>query len=205
MTVEGELVKALSELVPGLEGVSVGGRTDRGVSAARQVISFHCRKGLTPSSIERAIDEACPGAISCLEARRAPSWFHAQHSARWRRYVYLMDDVPDLEVARVDRLLCGLIGRHDFSAYARQTPAGKSTVRKLLEARARRSSEGIRFDFKGESFLRRQVRVMVSTAVREALAGADDDALIQLARTLDRNATEYPADPRRLVLDRVGY
>ena len=88
------------------------------------------------------------------------------HSARGRRYVYLLPDSEGRHDAfRVDRMLGALVGRRDFGAYARDTPAGKSTMRRLWEARARRvRHEGvgaIRFDFAGDGFLRRQVRVTV--------------------------------------------
>lgn len=202
---EASLVKALAPLIPGLEGVSVGGRTDRGVSATGQVISFWSRKGLLLSDLEAVLDSAAPGAIVCRSVERVPRWFHAQFSARWRRYVYRMPADPTVDVARADRMLGSLLGRHDFSAYARATPAGKSTVRKLVEARVRADAEGIRFDFKGESFLRKQIRVMVATTLREARAGSNDDVLLALAEANDRNLTAYPAEPEGLVLERIGY
>ncbi|KAL3332101.1 hypothetical protein AABB24_032622 [Solanum stoloniferum] len=54
-------------------------------------------------------------------------------------------------------------------------------------------------------FLRKMVRVLVATAVREAAAGADDDALLKLMDATCRRATAPPAPPDGLCLVDVGY
>ena len=134
--------------------------------------------------------------------------FHAQFSAVARHYTYLLPDA-ETDVAKVDRLIAALVGRRCFSAFARDTPPGKSTIRTLLRATAHRirheGIETIRFDFSGAAFLRKQVRIMVSTAIREARANAPDDRLAELASAGDRSATAPPADPSGLYLVRITY
>lgn len=49
------------------------------------------------------------------------------------------------------------------------------------------------------------VRVLVATAIREAAAGADDDALLKLVDATCRRATAPPAPPVGLCLVDVGY
>lgn len=49
------------------------------------------------------------------------------------------------------------------------------------------------------------VRVLVATAIREAAAGADDDALLKLMDATCRRATAPPAPPDGLCLVDVGY
>ena len=106
-------------------------------------------------------------------------------------------------------MLGALVGRRDFAAFARDTPAGKKTTKTLFEASARRvladATPLIRFDFAGDSFLRRQVRVMVATALREAAAGSDAECLLRIAERGDRRASALPARPEGLYLVKVGY
>lgn len=205
-TVESTVVACLEPLVPGLAGLSSGGRTDRGVSATGQVISFWSRVPLDPREIEQAIDQARPGELAALDVRWVPRCFHAQHSAVLRRYVYLLDDGGTFEVARLDRMLSALVGRRSFAAFSRDTPEGRSLERRLVVAGARRTSaREVRFDFAADGFLRRQVRVLVSTALREAEAGAPDDVLVSIAASEDRAATALPAPAERLFLTRVEY
>ncbi|KAL9445167.1 hypothetical protein AB3S75_018206 [Citrus x aurantiifolia] len=54
-------------------------------------------------------------------------------------------------------------------------------------------------------FLRKMVRVLVATLVREAAAGADEDALLKLMDATCRRATAPPAPPEGLCLVDVGY
>lgn len=49
------------------------------------------------------------------------------------------------------------------------------------------------------------VRVLVATLVREAAAGADEDALLKLMDATCRRATAPPAPPEGLCLMDVGY
>lgn len=49
------------------------------------------------------------------------------------------------------------------------------------------------------------VRVLVATLVREAAAGADEDALLKLMDATCRRATAPPAPPEGLCLVDVGY
>ena len=84
------------------------GRTDAGVSAIGQLVSFFTWATLT----EEAIMEAVNGYDDddrVLSARKVPRSFHATFSARWRRYVYLLPphDAKDVAVAAVDAQVWG--------------------------------------------------------------------------------------------------
>jgi tRNA pseudouridine(38-40) synthase len=210
-TVEGCLRDALVPLLPPQQrrlNLRVAGRTDRGVSAHGQVVSFSAMEKIALAAIERSVDAIAPNELAALEVSEMGKSFHAQFSAIARHYTYLLPD-EETDVRKVDRLIGALIGKRDFSAFARDTPKGKTTTRTLLRASARRIREEerelIRFDFSGVAFLRRQVRIMVSTAIREARAGAPDDRLVELAESRDRFQTAPPADPAGLTLVRITY
>jgi tRNA U38,U39,U40 pseudouridine synthase TruA len=73
-----------------------------------------------------------------------------------------------------------------------------------MTARATRvGAQRIRFDFRANGFLRRQVRVMVATALREAAAPID--TLLRLAETGDRRSTAPAAEAGGLFLVGVEY
>jgi tRNA pseudouridine38-40 synthase len=207
-TVESTLVGALAPLVPELEAVAVGGRTDRGVSAVGQVISFWARAPLDVETIGSAIDRAAPDEVAALSVVEVPRSFHAQHSARHRRYTYLLED-DALDAYVLDAYVSPLIGRRSFDAFARDTPRGKSTVRTLLEARVGEvrvdDRRVLRFDFAADGFLRHQVRVLVASAVRAARTRAPEDELVRFAESGDRRSTAPAADARGLYLVKIGY
>lgn len=203
------MLAALGALVPELPKLAAGGRTDRGVHATGQVVSFWSRGPLDLGQIGNAIDQAAPGDLVVRDLREVPRSFHAQFSASGRRYVYLLPSTAARDVARINRMLQPLLGRRSFTAFARDTPPGRSLVRTLRQASARicGSEEGplLRFDFEADGFLRRQIRVLVATALRESEARAPDDALLELAEGEDRRRTANPIDPGGLYLVKVRY
>ena len=211
-TVEGSLLGALSSVVPGLRRWGVGGRTDRGVSATGQVVSFRGDAPIPEADVAEAIDAATPGQIICLRAGPAPRGFHAQFWAEERRYTYLMpaEDPVLLALAPLlDRMLARLQGRRCFSAFARQPPAGKNTVRTLRRARCRvvhaEETPVLGFELSADGFLRKLVRVLVATAVAQAKRGADEDILVRLGLEGKRSATGRPAAPEPLALTSIRY
>jgi len=202
-TVESVLLAALQPIVPELPRIACGGRTDRGVHATAQALSFYAREALACDTIASALDAADPDYLTVREVRRVPNHFHASFSAIGRRYVYLHPE--DVDVVRIDAMLRALVGVRCFSAFARDTPSGANTVRRLFAASASRALEGIRFDFHASGFLRRQVRVMVATALREALRESPTDVLVELAARGDRRATAPSAAAENLYLVGIDY
>jgi tRNA pseudouridine38-40 synthase len=205
-TVESTLMHALRRFVPDLPGVPCGGRTDRGVHALGQVVSFWSRAPLPLGQIRAAVDTAAPRALVARDVQAVPRSFHASFSASARHYAYPLCDQGELDVDRLNRLLEPLQGRRCFTAFARQHRPGSCTERRLVRASARRvSPTDVCFDFVATGFLRRQVRVMVATALRELRRGSSDDTLLRLCESGDRRATAPPADPDGLYLMRVVY
>lgn len=208
-TVQGVLEAALDQALPEMRRIVVGGRTDRGVHATGQVFSFTARTDCPPDYLAQLIEAEAPGEIVVHRAGLAPRWFHAQYSAVARSYVYLHPQLRTRRsvalAARAHDMLQELVGHTDFHAFARDTPKNKSTVRHLIKATARPEGRAIRFDFTASGFLRRQVRVLVASALREAAAESPTDALLRLALARARAETAAPAEPGHLCLSRVHY
>lgn len=206
-TVEGSVRRALESLGASPRALAVAGRTDRGVSAEGQVLSFRLSRPVPPAELQAAVSAACPEALACIEVREVARRFHAAFSARARRYAYLWPNPTGLPPSSVQPMLTALVGRRCFSAYARDTRPGQNTVRTLTEARVESGHEGeapvLVFHFVADAFLRKMVRVLVATAIREA--GAAADRMVVLAEAQDRRGTAWPAPPEPLRLTRVLY
>ena len=188
-TVEGCLQAALLPLLDGRSELrlSCAGRTDAGVSALAQLVSFHSWPQLQEREVAEAIRDAAPapGALRLVRARRMEGSYHATYSTAWRRYAYLLPptaaathETAAAEAAALDALLRPLVaaGPRDYAALGRGVPAGKDTTMAFTHASARPVELSIgseeaaaafatRVDLVGDRFLRRQVRVLVATAV----------------------------------------
>lgn len=164
-TVAGTLQRTIERVIGHPVELSAAGRTDRGVHAWGQVVSFTApAEGLDLEALQRSVNKLCGGTIVVRRAERVPLDFDARFSARSRvyRYTVLNRSVPDpflratswwvappLDL-RVMRLGCDpLIGEHDFSSFCRRPkdraigvaggeqaePTGVSLVRRVLDAR----------------------------------------------------------------------
>ncbi|KAK8964725.1 hypothetical protein KSP40_PGU004507 [Platanthera guangdongensis] len=125
-------------------------------------------------------------------------------------------------VDKVNQLLCQLEGKSlSYGVFARDTKASRSTGpptecfifhARAVEAKLPCINKDFTEDTKvmcvelvANRFLRKMVRVLVATAIREAAAGADANALLNLMDATCRRATAPPAPPDGLCLVDVGY
>ncbi|KAL8492699.1 hypothetical protein ACS0TY_024047 [Phlomoides rotata] len=124
------------------------------------------------------------------------------------------------DVSHVNHLLHQLEGKSlSFRMFARDTKAsrniGPPTECFVFHARAAEaylpcpkdgtSMRTMCVELVANRFLRKMIRVLVATAIREAAAGADEDALLKLMDATCRRATAPPAPPDGLCLVDVGY
>ena len=233
-TVESCLQDAIRPLLDGRSELrlSCAGRTDAGVSALGQLVSFYSSPGLRERQLADAISSASPqpGALRLVQARRVERGFHATYSTSWRRYAYFLPpaagqsaaDVAE-EAEQIDALLRPLAGvARDYSALGRSMPLGKNTTMLLRYASARLvelagTHDGVpavatRIDLVGDRFLRQQVRTLVGTAIAlvggtleaEGTAADDERRLLALCVSGDPELTAHPAPAVGLVLAGAG-
>ncbi|KAK1268847.1 hypothetical protein QJS04_geneDACA014006 [Acorus gramineus] len=207
---------------------NVAGRTDKGVTALGQVCSFYTwRKDIKCDDIEDTINSAAPGKLRTIFVSEVPRTFHPNFSAKWRHYFYIFplsggDKPNSFSVSKVNNLLCQLEGQSlSYRMFARDTKASRSigppTECFIFHARAVEARLPCTNKVCGEEhkvmcvelvanrFLRKMVRVLVATSIREAAAGSDCDALLNLMDATCRRATAPPAPPDGLCLADVGY
>jgi tRNA pseudouridine38-40 synthase len=199
-TIQGALDAALLSL--GIRTtLAVAARTDAGVHAVRQVVSFAARAALDPEGLRRGLNAALPEGVVALAAHAVPSSFHARNSAFARTYVYLVGTpppevlrpfawtlpdaraFPDLAEPRLDpeRLRAALahaVGTHDFVGFARPGEQ-RGTVRTLTRAEVVSAAWAPLHAvvLEGRGFLRAMVRNLVGTAVAAGLGVAPTDVV----------------------------
>jgi tRNA pseudouridine38-40 synthase len=221
-TVAGALSGALERQLRHTVELTCAGRTDRGVHAWGQVVSFDARADAEPASLARAVNRALRPTIVVREAAVAAPDFDARRAATGRRYRYSILNHPvadpfsaptawhvpiPLDLPAM-RLACdALIGEHDFASFCRRPPwPGSSLVRVVRDARWVDLGEGrLRFDTEASSFCHQMVRSVVGTLVEVGLGKRKAGEMTSVLAAGNRAAAGAPAPPHGLCLWEVLY
>jgi tRNA pseudouridine38-40 synthase len=222
-TVGGALTAAIGQVLRHPVTLRAAGRTDAGVHACGQVVSFDAEPGADLARLQRHLNSMLGPSIVVRSARAAPPAFDARRSALARRYRYtvLNRPVPDpflaattwhvdqpLDLAAL-RLSCDpIIGEHDFSAFCRapRRDPGASLVRMVNDARWLDLGEGVlRFDIEATSFCQQMVRALVGTMVPMGLGRRRAGEMAAILRSRHRAGAGRVAPARGLCLWEVVY
>jgi tRNA pseudouridine38-40 synthase len=229
-TVADTLQGALAQVLQHPVRLTAAGRTDRGVHAWGQVVSFDTERTADLDQLQHAVNGLCGPTIVVRRAEVADADFDARHSATSRlyRYTVLCGPVPDPFLAAtawwIDRPLdlramqlgCDpLIGEHDFASFCRRPKEGDDTptaslMRRVIDARwievdDERAGTLLRFEVEATAFCHQMVRSIVGTLdeVGGGKKRAGDVASILRAR--DRALAGQMAPPHGLCLWEVRY
>lgn len=220
-TVQGAVETAIAAFCGETVRLAAAGRTDTGVHATGQVISFDLERDWPARTVMNALNAHLVGeAISVLDCVGIDGDWHARFSATGRRYLYRIltrPGPPALDRGRVwhvrkpldaDAMQAAaqaLVGLHDFTTFRDANCQSKSPEKTLDVARVTRVGEEVRLVFEARSFLHRQVRSMTGTLAEVGLGrwAVEDVAKVLAAR--DRAACGPVAPATGLYLTGVSY
>ena len=195
-------------------------RTDAGVHAKGQVVSFWAESTLDSMTLVRALNYYLPGDIAVKAAYRASDDFNVRGDALSREYRYYILNgntrspfsrsfalfMPKMLDIQTMNEACQLVqGEHDFASFASSVDDGKITVRSVHEAGVEKKGDFTIFRIVANSFLPHQVRSTVGLLIRLGLGkiGIADFRDIMEAKSVGLAGPLSPACG--LCLTRVSY
>jgi len=217
-TVQGSLETALFHTTGEVDTV-VAGRTDRGVHAAGQVVSFAVDAPLDTARLARSLNRQLGPEIAVYGICEVDPAFHARFSATGRRYRYRILNAPvhdplqartawhvpePLDVAAMDRAVGVLVGEHDFATFCRKAP-GRTTEREVLAAGWSRTGDVVELSIVAKAFCHHMVRSIVATSVDVGRGRLSPDGVREALEARDRAACSGTAPPQGLTLTNVTY
>jgi tRNA pseudouridine38-40 synthase len=218
-TVQGDLEEALETILKLPLATSVAGRTDAGVHARGQVVSFEAGTAIDTNQLRRSLNGILGPEISVQTVTEAGDGFNARHSARWRRYRYRIDSglAPDpltrgftwhvgrtLDVSAMSATLPAFRGEHDFSAFCRSVD-DRSNTRNVEELDLAESGHVIEVWIRANAFCHQMVRSIVGYLYDVGRGFSDGSLVASVLAGRDRSAVATVAPPHGLTLWEVGY
>jgi tRNA pseudouridine38-40 synthase len=214
----------LNDALERLEGAPVttqaAGRTDSGVHAEGQVVSFKLGTEWLPVQLISAINGNLPPEIRVLGASIAADHFQARFDARSKTYRYQIYNAEimnpfllryawhypyHLNLGQLSEDSEKLVGEHDFSAFTVANCDVQTRIRTVTEVRLEAIGNMIRIFFTGDGFLRYQVRTMVNALLDINRGRLKTTSMTELIAGADRSLIGAPAPAKGLTLMKVEY
>ncbi len=184
VTVQGTVEDALRKLGWQGRAIMASGRTDSGVHALGQVISFNFDWKHGTTKLVKALNANLPPDIAAQHATEVPWEFHPRYDALRREYRYRLyfqperDPLRDAFAWRLDRApnlslmneaASLMLGSHDFRGFGRALKEDGSTTREIFEVDWKSAGDEQHFTIIGNAFLYHMVRRIVYVLVKLGL------------------------------------
>ncbi len=229
LTVQGELEQALSLIFRRPVEVVCSGRTDAGVHALGQVVSFDVAndelEGRNIRSLRRSLNALTHEGITVREVEERQPGFSARFDAQWREYHYhvCLAEVPplfmrdfswyvhgQLDIDAMREAAAYLVGEHDFKSFCMAASAvGKPTCRNVHEISLSREmimgEDILTIKVVGNAFLHSMVRTIVGTLVMVGRGQRKPEWVREVLEARNRTAAGENAPAAGLVFWRVQY
>ena len=229
LTVQGDLEHALEVALHHPVETTCAGRTDAGVHARGQIVSFDLDANeaaeLSLARLQRSLNAITHEDVVVSELQQRAAGFSARFDAKAREYRYFIknDTTPPLfardfcwhipqplDVAAMERASRCLIGEHDFKSFCRASSAeGKPTCRNLMEvsfgSEVLLGEELLAIRVIGSSFLHSMVRTLVGTLVAVGKGERPEEWVADVLAACDRTAAGETAPAQGLIFWDVRY
>lgn len=228
-TVRGELEKAFKKVYKRSVKFQVASRTDAGVHALYQVISFKAPISIPLDKVPLALNSVLPDDIRVIRAKKVEESFNARFAAKSKSYEYLIFNgpimpphlrkiawhvKPKLDLAVMRKAARILVGKHDFSSFCAAGSDDKDFVRTIFSVKISQRKisiwEGEKFKavslgFVGSGYLYKMVRNIVGTLVEVGLGKISVNRFREILKAKDRKRAGIAAPPQGLCLVKVVY
>ena len=219
-TVQGEIEKALSQVLNSEVTIFGSGRTDAGVHAIGQTFTFDMSKDLDLDKLCFSINRMIDKDIKILSFSKVDDDFHARFSAKSKTYLYKIrlgvKDPFENEFQYIypfefdfdlfSKALKQFEGKHCFKDFTNKEEDEDGYVREIYQIVSKKQDNDITVEFTGNGFMRYQIRNMVGAAL--AVASKNEDLNFipnHLKEEKVREICQYKAPPQGLYLVKVEY
>lgn len=219
-TVQQKLEDSLQKLNKNPVGVTAAGRTDAGAHALGQVVNFDLDVDIPADRIPAALNSELPADILCRHAEQIESEFHARYDNRGKKYRYRILNrslrsvfvrnyvyhiYPELKLEKMIRAAAAVKGEHDFTAFQAKGSSTEDTVRTINKIAIKEKSSEYWFEFIGDGFLYKMIRIIMGTLIEIGMEKRDPDSINHIFQSREREEAGFTAPAKGLTLVEVYY
>lgn len=225
-TVQGRIEEALAVVLRREVACEGAGRTDAGVHALGQVVSFtSAESDPDADTLRRSLTALLAPHVAVREVRSAVSGFSVRHDAVLREYRYLLVSGPvppvalrghawwtkgTLDVGAMREGAVCLLGEHDFRSFCVTGSAeGKRTVRNIallkIAPACELGEDCVELRIAGRSFLHSMVRIVTGSLVQVGKGRRTPSSIADALTACERSAAGPTAPPSGLTFWKVDY
>lgn len=220
VSVQQTLEQVLSKIADQDVQVNCAGRTDTGVHATGQVVSFEIKNERPLRAWTMGANTQLPGSIAVRWAHQVSDDFHARFSATARRYRYIIANTharpailnhgltwcrQRLDVEAMSLACQYFPGEQDFSSFQAASCQSRTSLRFIEHLNITRTGDFVVIDIKANAFLHHMVRNIAGALITVGRGLNSPEWVKELINAKDRTLAPATASPNGLYLVDVDY
>ena len=219
-TIEEKLEEALTKINNGKKTtITATGRTDKGVHALCQYGHADIDVNINEKKLKRAMNSNLPEDIHVIETKEVDNNFHARYNVKEKEYKYYINIGEynpiernyvyqynyNLNIDNMKKAIRFFEGEHDFRELVTDNKEKENCVRTITYTNIELKDNKIIITFRGNGFLRYQVRNMVGLLIKIGENKISPDSVDKIIESKDRTKASKTAPSEGLYLTKVIY
>ena len=219
-TIEEKLEEALTKINNGKKTtITATGRTDKGVHALCQYGHADIDVNINEKKLKRAMNSNLPEDIHVIETKEVDNNFHARYNVKEKEYKYYINIGEynpiernyvyqynyNLNIDNMKKAIRFFEGEHDFRSFVTENKEKENCVRTITYTNIELKDNKIIITFRGNGFLRYQVRNMVGLLIKIGENKISPDSVDKIIESKDRTKASKTAPSEGLSLTKVIY
>ena len=220
LNIQGEIEKAIFNIMHEEVDLIGSGRTDAGVHSLGQVANFKVNSDFPIEKIPIALNSQLKNSIVIKKAEEVDERFHIRYNAKNKTYRYIINNSRtgtaiyrnleycypiELDVEKMKEAAKYFEGEHDFKAFKSSGTSGKNSVRTIYNAQVRKEGERIFIELTGNGFLYNMVRIISGTLLDVGLGKIKPEDIKEIIEKKDRQNAGKTLPAHGLYLVKVEY
>ncbi len=220
LNIQGEIEKAIQNIMHEEVDLIGSGRTDAGVHSLGQVANFKINSNFPIEKMALALNSQLKNSIVIKKAEEVDERFHSRYNAKNKTYRYIINNSKtgtaiyrnleycypfELDVEKMQEACKYFEGEHDFKAFKSSGTSAKNSVRTIYKAQVTKDGERVIIELTGNGFLYNMVRIISGTLLDVGLGKIKPEQIKTIIEQKDRQKAGRTLPAHGLYLVKVEY